>query len=146
VTSGITVAVAFQINRNSRAELLTYSKKLAIETSQAVEADITHRDPTFSDPRKLQEVLDSLAGEGRAIFQIDVFHAEKIDGKDQIKLFTSSGDESAVEWKPGLITYMPVGTLTPDEVDLEDSHGKINRGWRVYTPFATPKRVDRPSA
>lgn len=137
VTSGITVAVAFQINRNSRRELLAYSKKLAIETSQAVEADITTRDPTFSDPRKIEEVLEGLAGEGRAIFQIDVFKAE---GKDQINFVTSSGDDSGVDWKPGLVTYMTVGTPTTDMVDLIDQRTeKTNRGWRVYYPIHNPK-------
>ena len=137
VTSGITVAVAFQINRNSRRELESYSKKLAFETSQAVEADITNRDPTFSDPRKLEEVLESLAGEGRAIFQIDVFKAE---GRDQINFVVSSGDESAIEWKPGIVTYMTVGTPTADMVDLIDTRTEqINRGWRVYYPILNPK-------
>ncbi|MBK8791826.1 MAG: HAMP domain-containing protein [Holophaga sp.] len=137
VTSGITVAVAFQINRNSRRELLAYSKKLAIETSQAVEADITTRDPTFSDPRKIEEVLEGLAGEGRAIFQIDVFKAE---GKDQINFVTSSNDDSGVDWKPGMVTYMTVGTPTTDMVDLIDQRTeKTNRGWRVYYPIHNPK-------
>ena len=137
VTSGITVAVAFQINRNSRRELLAYSKKLALETSQAVEADITTRDPTFSDPRKIEEVLESLAGEGRAIFKIDVFKAE---GRDQINFVISSGDESTVDWKPGLATYMTVGTPTADMVDLIDpGTERINRGWRVYFPIRNPK-------
>jgi len=137
VTSGVTVAVAFQINRNSRRELLAYSKKLAIETSQAVEADITTRDPTFSDPRKIEEVLEGLAGEGRAIFQIDVFKAE---GKDQINFVTSSNDDSGVDWKPGMVTYMTVGTPTADMVDLIDQRTeKTNRGWRVYYPIHNPK-------
>jgi signal transduction histidine kinase len=136
VTSGITVAVAFQINRNSRRELEAYSKKLAIETSKAVEADITTRDPDFSDPRKIEEVLESLAGDGRAIFQIDVFKAE---GKEQINLVTSSGDDSSVEWKPGLVTYMTVGTHTADIVPLVDTQGQISRGWRVYYPIHNPR-------
>lgn len=136
VTSGITVAVAFQINRNSRREIETYSKKLAFDTSQAVEADITTRDPGFNDPRKIEEVLESFAGEGRAIFQIDVFKAE---GKDQINFVTSSADDGSVEWKPGLVTYMTVGTPTADLVGLEDPQGHTSRGWRVYFPIESPK-------
>jgi len=136
VTSGITVAVAIQINRNSRRELENYTKKQAFETSQAVEADITTRDPTFSDPRKIEEVLESFAGEGRAIFQIDVFKAE---GKDQINFVTSSGDDSSIDWKPGLVTYMTVGTPTADLVPLVDPQGQSSRGWRVFFPIHNPK-------
>ncbi len=136
LTSGITVAVALQINRNLRRELESYSRKLAIETSQAVEADITARDPTFSDPRKIEEVLESLAGDGRAIFQIDVFKAE---GRDQINFVTSSGDDSTIDWKPGLSTYMTVGTPTAEIVPLVDPEGKVNRGWRVFYPIHNPK-------
>jgi len=102
-----------------------------------VEADITTRDPTFSDPRKIEEVLEGLAGEGRAIFQIDVFKAE---GKDQINFVTSSNDDSGVDWKPGMVTYMTVGTPTADMVDLIDQRTeKTNRGWRVYYPIHNPK-------
>jgi len=136
LTSGITVAVAIQINRNLRRELESYSRKLALETSQAVEADITARDPTFSDPRKIEELLESLAGEGRAIFQIDVFKAE---GRDQINFVISSGDENTVDWKPGISTYMTIGTPTADIVPLVDSEGNVNRGWRVFYPIHSPK-------
>jgi len=125
VTSGITVAVALQIIRNSRKELEISTKQIALETSQAVEADIVARDPGFSDPRKIESVLESFAGEGRSIFQIDVFKAE---GKDQVSFLVSSGEEAEIEWKPGISTYMTVGTPTAENVPLgEPATGQTRR-------------------
>ena len=77
VTSVLTVAVAFSITRNSRRELEKYSRNLSIETSQAVETEILQRwnrdFHDFKDPKKIKELLESLAGPDRSIFQIDVF-------------------------------------------------------------------------
>lgn len=141
VTSGITVAVALQIIWNSRKELESSTKQIALETSQAVEADILTRDPNFSDPRGIEGVLESFAGEGRSIFQIDVFKAE---GRDQVNFVISSGDEASIDWKPGISTYMTVGTPTAEIVPLVDTDtGQTSRGWRVFYPIRNPK-PDRP--
>jgi len=100
VTSVLTVAVAFSITRNSRRELEKYSRNLAIETSQAVETEILQRwnkdFHDFKDPQKLKELLQSLAGPDRSIFQIDVFR--RMPNTNQVALVASSEEATRATW------------------------------------------------
>jgi signal transduction histidine kinase len=136
VTSLLTIAVAYSITRNSRRELEKYSKDLAIETSQAVETEILQRwDKDFKewkDPKKIEELLESLAGPDRSIFQIDVFRRED---KDEVSLVTSSGDDDKVEWGREIGSYMKITKPSAELVDLNTG----TRAWKVYLPIRNPK-------
>ena len=154
VTSGLTIMVAYTITNNSRKEMLEYSKDLAIETSQAVRRDIQERDEKFQDPRKIKEILESLAGADKSIDKIDVFKVEfgfNADTKTQITFVTSSADDKKVErWKPEEISpYLNTPNQNPsaemielvsDEVD--PAPGKptpTTKGWVVYLPISNPR-------
>ena len=136
VTSVLTIAVAYSITRNSRRELERYSKNLAIETSQAVEAEILQRwdkdFKDFKDPHKIEEVLDSLAGPDRSIFQIDVFRRED---KDEVSLVTSSGDDDKIGWGREIGSYMKISKPSAELVSLTTG----TRAWKVYLPIRNPR-------
>ena len=112
VTSVLTVAVAFSITRNSRRELEKYSRNLSIETSQAVETEILQRwnkdFHDFHDPSKIKELLQSLAGPDRSIFQIDVFR--RLPNNSQVSLVASSEDEDKVEWGKEIGSHMEISS------------------------------------
>ena len=129
VTSVLTVAVAYSITRNSRKELETYSRKLVIEATGTVETDIVERDPTFKDPDKLDQLLASIAGPDRSIFQIDVF--KRIGKGTEVELVRSSGDETTVEWGPEIGSYMALQKPQAELVDLNTG----GRAWKVYLPI-----------
>ncbi|MBL0211366.1 MAG: HAMP domain-containing protein [Holophagaceae bacterium] len=137
VTSVLTVAVAFNITRNSRRELETYSKNLTIEAARTIETEILERDPNFRDKRKVEEMLESIAGEDRSIFQMDVF--QRIDKSDKVDLLVSSGVDTEIKWTPDLGRYMSLAGPTVEPVDLSTG----NKGWKVYLPIHNP-RADRP--
>ena len=136
VTSLLTIAVAYSITRNSRRELEKYSKDLAIETSQAVETEILQRwDKDFKDfqnPRKIEELLESLAGPDRSIFQIDIFRRED---KDEVSLVTSSGDDDKIDWGREIGSYMKIPLPTAELVHLNTG----NSAWKIYLPIRNPK-------
>lgn len=132
VTSFLTITVAYTITRNSRRELLNYSKNLAIDTSRAVEAEILGRDPRFQDPHKIEEILESLAGPDRSVFQIDVF---KANTGQAVTLVTSSGDEERIEWDPEIGIYMASHNPAAELVDLNTG----SRAWKIYLPIRNPK-------
>ena len=98
VTSLLTIAVAYSITRNSRREMENYTKNLAYETSLEVKDEILQRwDKDFHDFNNkpaIEELLESLAGPDRSIFQIDVF--KRGEGPDGVELVTSSGDDATV--------------------------------------------------
>jgi signal transduction histidine kinase len=135
VTSLLTIAVAYSITRNSRREILNYTKNLAWETSSVVEAEILQRwDKDFHDfknQRAIEELLESLAGEDRSIFQIDVFRR---DGPDEVSLVTSSGDDATVTYGKEIGSYMKGGPQA-ELVDLNTG----NRAWKFYLPIRNPK-------
>jgi signal transduction histidine kinase len=133
VTSVLTVAVAYSITRNSRRELESYSRKLVIEASGTVETDIVERDPGFKDPDKLDQLLESIAGPDRSIFQIDVF--KRVGRGSEVELVRSSGDESIVEWGPEIGSYLSLTAPQAELVDLEPA----GRAWKVYLPIRTRK-------
>jgi signal transduction histidine kinase len=133
VTSVLTLAVAYSIIRNSRRELESYSRKLVIETAVTVETDIVARDPTFKDPDKLDQLLESIAGRDRSIFQIDVF--KRVGRGSEIELVRSSGDESTVEWSPEIGSYLSLPGPKAELVDLDPT----GHGWEVYLPIRTHK-------
>ncbi len=137
VTSVLTVAVAFNITLHSRKELEAYSKKLTIDAARTVETDIFDRDPTFKDKRKLEELLERMAGEDRSIFQIDVF--QRIDSTDTVNLLVSSGVEDEIQWTPDLGRFLSLKEPLAEPVDLTTG----NKGWKVYLPIHNPK-ADRP--
>ena len=132
VTSALTIAVAYSIIHNSRQKIEEYSKQLAIQTSEAVEIDILQRDPAMQDPRKIKEVLESLAGLDRSIFQIDIFQRT---GDGQVTLKCSSADESEVEWGPGISSYLALTAPQAELVPLTTG----SKAWKVYTPIRNPK-------
>jgi signal transduction histidine kinase len=133
VTSILTVAVAYSITRNSRRELESYSRKLVIETATTVETDIIDRDPTFKDPDKLDQLLESIAGPDRSIFQIDVF--KRVGKGNEVELVRSSGEESKVEFGPEIGSYLSLPGPQAELVDLEP----VGHGWKVYLPIRTRK-------
>ncbi len=133
VTSVLTVAVAYNIVRNSRRELESYSRKLVIESAGTVETDITERDPGFRDPDKLDQLLSSIAGPDRSIFQIDVF--KRVGKGSEVELVRSSGDEALVEWGPELGSYLTLPKPQAELVDLTTG----NKAWKVYQPIHSHK-------
>ncbi len=138
VTSVLTVAVAYSIVRNSRRELESYSRRLVIEAAGTVETDIVERDPTFKDPDKLDQVLESIAGPDRSIFQIDVF---KRAGKgSEVELVRSSGDEATIDWGPEIGSYLSLTGPQAELVDLDPA----GRAWKVYLPIRTRKPGQAP--
>jgi len=137
VTSILTVAVAYNITRNSRRELESYSRKLTIETAVTVETDVLERDPTFKDPDKLDQLLSSIAGPDRSIFQIDVF--KRVGKGSEVELVRSSGEEDKVEWGSEIGSYLSLTGPYAEPVDLEPA----GHGWKVYLPIR-PKKPGQP--
>jgi len=133
VTSVLTVAVAYSIIRNSRRELESYSRRLVIEAVGTVETDVTERDPTFKDPDKLDQLLASIAGPDRSIFQIDVF--KRVGKGSEVALVRSSGDESLVDWGPEIGSYLSLSGPQTELVDLNTG----GRAWKVYMPIHAHK-------
>ncbi len=133
VTSVLTVAVAFSITRNSRRELENYSRRLVIEAAGTVETDVIERDPGFKDPDKLDQLLESIAGPDRSIFQIDVF--KRVGRGSEVELVRSSGDEANVDWGPEIGSYLSLTAPQAELVDLEPA----GRAWKVYLPIRTHK-------
>lgn len=138
VTSVLTVAVAYSIVRNSRRELENYSRKLVIETAVTVETDIIERDPAFKDPDKLDQLLASIAGPDRSIFQIDVF--KRIGRSNEVELVRSSGEEGTVEWGPEIGSYLALAGPQAELVDLDP----VGHAWKVYLPIHTHKAGQPP--
>jgi signal transduction histidine kinase len=132
VTSIITVVVAYSIIRNSRREIETYSRNLTIEAAQTVETDVRERDPNFHDPDKLDQLLSSIAGPDRSVFQIDVFRRV---GRGEVQLLRSSGDEDSVDWGPDLGSYLTLAGPQAELVDLTTG----NKAWKVYLPIRNPR-------
>jgi signal transduction histidine kinase len=140
VTSLLTIAVAYSITRNSRREMENYTKNLATETSAVVETEILQRwDKDFHDfknKRGIEELLESLAGPDRSIFQIDVF---KREGADEVSLVTSSGDDAAVTFGTEIGSYMK-GRPQAELVDLNTG----TKAWKVYYPIQNPRKGGPP--
>ncbi|HJV90817.1 MAG TPA: ATP-binding protein [Holophagaceae bacterium] len=142
VTSFLTVAVAFSITKNSRKELEDYSRRLLVEASETVQTEVVERDPHFDNPRKLEEMLESIAGKGRSIFQIDVF--KRVEGK-QVELVKSSGEEANIGTGKDLASYLDIKEAQTELVELVEEDGKpAGRGWKVYLAIPNPKQ-GRPS-
>ena len=133
VTSVLTVAVAYNITRNSRREIESYSRNLVIEAAGTVETDIIERDPGFKDPDKLDQLLASIAGPDRSIFQIDVF--KRVGKGNEVELVRSSGEESIVEWGSEIGSYLGLAKAQAELVDLNTGR----QAWKVYLPIRTHK-------
>lgn len=133
VTSVLTVAVAYSITRNSRRELESYSRNLVIEAAGTVQTDILERDPGFKDPEKLDQLLDSIAGPDRSIFQIDVF--KRVGRTNEVELVRSSGEEANIEWGPEIGSYLSLAGPQAELVDLNTG----NKAWKVYLPIRNRK-------
>jgi len=138
VTSVLTMAVAYNIIRNFRQELRSYSRKLTIETAATVETDIIERDPTFQNPDKLDQLLASIAGPDRSIFQVDVF--KRMGKGNEVELVRSSGEESAVDWGPEIGSYLTLQAPQAELVDLTTG----TKAWKVYLPISSHKTGQRP--
>jgi signal transduction histidine kinase len=139
VTSLLTIAVAYSITRNSQREIENYTRNLAEETSRVVETEILQRWDKdfhdFKDQRKIEELLESLAGPDRSIFQIDVF---KRVGPDEATLVTSSAEDSSVTYGKEIGSYMK-GNPQAEMVPLNTG----TRAWKFYLPIRNPKK-DKP--
>ncbi len=133
VTSVLTIAVAYNITRNSRRELESYSKNLTIEAARTIETEILERDPKFQDKRKVEGMLESIAGDDRSIFQMDVF--PRLDRTEQVDRPISSGVEDEIQWTPELGKFMSLKGPTAELVQLSTG----NKGWKVYLPIQNPK-------
>ncbi|MBP1771475.1 MAG: Signal transduction histidine kinase [Holophagaceae bacterium] len=129
VTSVLTVAVAYSITRNSRREMESYSRNLVIEAAGTVETDIVERDPGFRDPEKLDQLLASIAGDDRSIFQIDVFR--RVSRGNEVELVRSSGDENQIEWGPEIGSYLSLPKAQAELVYLNTGR----QAWKVYLPI-----------
>lgn len=138
VTSVLTVAVAYSITRNSRRELESYSRTLVIEAAGTVETDIVERDPGFRDPEKLDQLLSSIAGDDRSIFQIDVFR--RVGRGNEVELVRSSGDENQVEWGPEIGSYLSLPKAQAELVYLNTGR----QAWKVYLPIRARKPGQAP--
>ena len=115
VTSLLIVAVAAQITHNSRREMEVYSRHLAIDAAQSVEAELLSHSEPFHDPRAIEQLLESMAGPDRSVFQIDVFRRES---GEQVSLVTSSGDDDEIKWGPELGSYMKLEGPQAELVEL----------------------------
>ncbi|HLO66111.1 MAG TPA: ATP-binding protein [Holophaga sp.] len=140
VTSLLTIAVAYSITRNSRREIENYTRNLAFESSSVVETEILQRwDKDFKDfkeKRKIEELLEGLAGPDRSIFRIDVFKREEGDG---VSLVTSSDDDASVEWGREIGSYMR-GKPQAELVYLNTG----TRAWKFYLPIRNPVKGKPP--
>lgn len=141
VTSFLTVAVAFSITKNSRKELEDYSRRLLVEASETVKTEVVERDPKFDNPRKLEEMLESIAGKGRSVFQVDVF---KRGEGNSLELVKSSGEESNINAGKDLSSYLDLKEAQTQLVELEEDGKPAGRGWKVYLAIPNPKQ-GRPS-
>jgi signal transduction histidine kinase len=140
VTSGITVLLAISISRNYRQQAENYAKQQAFEASQTVETEIQERDPKFSDPRKIKEVIEGLAGPDRSIFQIDVFQA--IDRDHVVLKASSNSDDDPPDYGEGIGSYMYTPGGQPTALPIELNTG--TKGWKVYHPIENPKAGQPP--
>jgi signal transduction histidine kinase len=138
VTSLLTLAVAYSITRNFRRELESYSRRLVIEAAGTVETDIVERDPGFKDPEKLDQLLESIAGPDRSIFQVDVF--KRIGKTNEVELVRSSGEESSIEWGSEIGSYLTLPGPQAELVDLNTG----GRAWKVYLPIHLHKQGQPP--
>jgi len=155
VTTAITVLVAYSITWNSREAMEAYTQNLAVQTAKTVETEIQERDPEFTDPRKIKEVLESLQGSDKSIVRIDVFRAESLD---RVAFITSSAEDEEVvgTWMPkdgwrlignNHVEDAPFADRVPLELveeNDEKADGKekvIQRstGWRIYLPISNPQ-------
>lgn len=133
VTSLVTIAVAGSITRNNRLNFEAYSKNVALEACDVVKKEILERDPEFLDPRKIEGVIESLAGEKRSIFQIDIF---PLEAKSRLMgTPISSGDESKLEWGPEIQEHLEKNLRREELVDLTTGF----RAWEILYPIPNPK-------
>jgi signal transduction histidine kinase len=79
----------------------------------------------------IEEILESMAGTDRSIFQIDVFHQDRDGG---LKLI-SSGDETAMEIGPEIQSLLSLPGPRTELVGLTTG----NRAWKVYLPISNPR-------
>ncbi len=140
VTSVLTIAVAFSITKNSRVEIEGYSERLARQAAQAVETEINERDPGFQNPRAIEEILESMAGQDRSIFQIDVFRRSKED-PSRVEMVTSSGDDASVEWDQTLAPFLDLKEAQATLVDLTTG----NKAWKIFQPIRS-KSYGKPNS
>lgn len=135
VTSLLTIAVAYSIVKNGRKEMETYTRNLAYETSSIVQTEILQRwDKDFHDfnnARGIEELLESLAGPDRSIFQIDVFRRE---AGEEVSLVTSSADDATVTYGKELGSYMK-GKPQAELVELNTG----TQAWKLYMPIPNPR-------
>ena len=139
VTSVLTVGVAYSITKNNRVDFEEYAKKIALETCEVVKKDILERGADFKDPRKIEEILESMAGGNRSIFQIDVFYPDR--GSSELKLI-SSADEATVAWGAEIQDHLTRGNRGESLVDLNTG----GRAWEILYPISNPKRGRGPLA
>ena len=136
VTSLLTIGVAYSIMKNYRVILEEYSKNIALETCEVVKKDLLDRGADFRDPRKIEEILESLAGGNRSIFQIDLFYQDK--ASSEIKII-SSGEEATITWGPEIQEHLAKGNRGESLVDLNTG----SRAWEILYPIPNP-RPSRP--
>lgn len=131
-TSLLTIAVVGSITRSNKLHLETYSKNVALEACDVVKKEILERDPEFLDPRKIESVLESLAGENRSLFEIDVFYLEP---KTKQIAIISSGDETQVTRGPEILEYLAKNQRREELVDLNTG----SHAWEILEPIPNPK-------
>lgn len=133
VTSLLTIAVAYSITSNSRTYFEAYAKTVALEACEVVKKEILERDPEFLDPRKIEGVLESMAGEKRSVFQIDVFHLEP--KSRQLATPISSADERDLSWGPEILEHLQKNQMKGELVPLTTGF----QAWEILYPIPNPK-------
>nr|WP_320133085.1 ATP-binding protein [uncultured Holophaga sp.] len=136
VTSAVTILVAASITSNSRKEMLVYTRALAVQNALAVETEIHqrwerdfHDFQNFRNTEDLSDFLETLSGEGRVIFQIDVF---KRTGEKTVALAASSADDpSTVAYGSELGSYLALQKPQAELIALNTGH----QAWKVYQPI-----------
>lgn len=150
-TSGLTLAVAYMIIRNSRNEMLDYTRQLAVETATVVAGEISERDEQFLGKAKLKTFLETFAGTDKSIDQIDVFKSEHYGehpAESRVSLVASSAPDEEVVWAPDLGRYMNTPELAPTSRPIELLAGSPagnsgpSLGWEVYVPIPNPSPGD----
>ena len=146
LTSLLTLAIAYTITDNSRKEMLDYTRNLALQTGRIVASEIRERDAHFTDPARVKEFLENLAGTDKSIDQIDVFKAES---GAKVSLVTSSTEDNEVVWTPDLGRFMLPSPsepawrlidLIPSDPDASNGthSARASLGWEVHVPILSP--------
>jgi signal transduction histidine kinase len=149
LTASLTIAVALVTSNASKQYAMDYAKKLAVDSAYNVDYEI-HRQlldqkdvqGEFRNSKSIDDLLDSLAGPSRTIFQIDVFRRldPQRDGKSGLALVASSLDDDKVDMGSELASHLRPGGPQAEKVTLNTG----NLAWKVYLPIEALRKGKPP--